>query len=202
MSEPYRFHEGAQCLLRVMDQQFWVRVTEVGEEAVRVSFPGHDYPLEGMTVELEVHEEDGYRIFKTRMTGRGANFDEGIILAFPMKQQQRVHRTTARVETNLPIEIKDTASTRKYSGVLTNLSQSGGQFITEGPFDFDSTIELALNLPGEPTHTLLGQVRHVDAERGSGQRTIGIRFISPDAESTAAVERYIVRLLREQYPSM
>lgn len=202
MSQTNAFAEGANCLLRVMGEQFWVRVTEVGENAIRVSFPGLDYPLEDMPIILELHDEEGYRVYSTYMVGRGETVEDGIVLAPPQEEAARTHRASVRVETDLPIAVKDQVSLKKHPGMLVNLSQQGALFTTEGPFDFDSTLELALELPGEPSHTLLGQVRHLDSARGSAERTIGIRFISPDSEASEAIRRYITDHLRSIHPTI
>lgn len=196
MNEASAFSEGANCLLRVMGEQFWVRVTEVGEEAIRVSFPGHDYPLADMPILLELHSEDGYRVFSTYLIGRGPTVEDGLILAPPQEEAQRFHRATMRIETDLAIKVKDQVSLKKHPGTLVNLSQGGALFITEGPFDFDSTLDITLELPGEPAHTLTSQVRHVDSARGARERNIGVRFISPDSEATAAIGRFITDQLR------
>ena len=194
--------DGAHCLLRVMGQQFWIRVTESGDDAMRVSFPGLDYPLEGMQIELELHEEGGYRVFNTHMIGRGETLEEGIVLAPPQERQQRTHRSAIRVDTQLPVIVKDQVSLKKHEGTLINLSQGGALFTTEAPFDFDSTIEMTLTLPGEPAYTFMGQVRHVDSARGATHRQIGIRFISPESVAMTAVEQYIVTQLRALYPTI
>jgi len=202
MSQQDPFAEGTQCLLRVMDQQFWVRVTEAGEEAICVSFPGHDYPIEGMQIELEIHEESGYRRFSSHMLDRAPSLDDGIILSRPREQQQLTHRSSIRVDTDLPISVKDQTTIRKHPGTLINLSQGGALFTTEAPFNFESTIELTLTLPGEPAHTLLGQVRHVDSVRGTAGSNIGVRFITVDEDAAIAIERFIIEQLRSMYPSM
>ena len=51
---------GAKCLLSVLDRHFMVEILGVEHDTLRVSFPGVDYPVDGMKVDLEFHDNTGF----------------------------------------------------------------------------------------------------------------------------------------------
>ncbi len=196
--------EGNSCLLDCMGQLFWVRILEAGDDAIRVSFPGYDYPLEGMSLALHFHTEESVRFYESRMTGRAfGGPQEGILLAKPKFLQGHTHRHSVRVHTDLTARVKDQVRMAAHDALVLNLSQGGALLQTSAPFDFDTTLELELTLPGEPELEMLGQVLHITHEGApEDSQLLGVRFISPMPDQQAALARYIESKLAEEYPSI
>jgi len=192
---------GASCLLSVMGQHFMVDIVDVSEEGIRVTFPGHDYPVEGMVVDLEFHDTEGFNHYRTRVTKGPAGKEHGILLR-PTKAAGRTqHRDSCRVPTDLTVQVRDQVHVRRYDAALRNLSAGGALLQTRAPFEFDTTLEMTLSLPGEPTHTILAQVLHTNVvpDSASEETLFGVRFVSVDPAVHRSLTRYIWKRLRELY---
>ncbi|MCL4216746.1 MAG: PilZ domain-containing protein [Candidatus Hydrogenedentes bacterium] len=195
---------GNQCLLHVLNQHFLVEITEVSERSVRVSFPGMDYPVDGMLVSLEFHDKDGFNNYDAIVV-EGPQIQAGtILLRRPTQSTRAQHRDSCRVATDLTVQIKDQIHIRRFDASLINLSAGGALLETAAEFDSNTTLEMTLSLPGESTYTVLAQILHVNdtgSRHGECSRVYGVRFISPDAQAVRSIRNYIWRRLRELYPT-
>jgi c-di-GMP-binding flagellar brake protein YcgR len=196
---------GSTCLLNVIGQYFLVDLIEISEDTIRVSFPGTDYPVPGMSVHLDFHDAEGYDSFEAEVLEGPANTDAGLLLTKPTESRRTQHRDACRVPTDLTVQIKDQIHVRRYDAGLLNLSAGGALIETDAPFDFSTTLELTLSLPGEPLLRILGQVVHISDESRapspSPTRLLGVRFVSLDPEVRKAISRYAWYRLRELYPT-
>jgi c-di-GMP-binding flagellar brake protein YcgR len=196
--------EGNRCLLSFMGQHFMVDLVEVGEDSIRVTFPGRDYPVAGMPVDLEFHDKGGFNCYRSEVLEGPERTGTGIVLRRPTEPRRTQHRDTCRVPTDLTVQVKDHIHIRRYDADLVNLSAGGALIMTQAPFDFTTTVELALSLPGEPRHEMLCSVVHMN-EAASGRtgdapkNLFGLRFISPEPDVSRSITRYIWQRLRELY---
>lgn len=195
---------GSSCLLNVLGQYFLVDVLEVGEDAIRVSFPGKDYPVIGMTVHLDVHDANGFDSYEAEVLEGPSRGDSGLVLTRPKESRRTQHRDACRVPTDLTVQVKDQVHVRRYDAALLNLSAGGALIETDAAFDFSTTLELTISLPGESLLRILGQVVHISDETSRatpGARLYGVRFVSMDQDVKHAVSRYAWYRLRELYPA-
>ena len=186
-----------------MDAHFLVKILEVSPDTILVTFPGSDYPVEDMQVQLEFHDSNGYDRYRTRVL-RGPRADEeGVILARPQESERMQHRDSCRIPTDLTVQIKDQIHVRKYDAALINLSAGGALIRTDADFAMDTTVEVRISLPGEAPCTLLGQVVHTTSlEQKDGLTALyGIRFVSVDPEIAQVLSRYVWKRIKEVHPS-
>lgn len=197
--------KGSQCLLQVLGQHFLVDVLDVADETIRVSFPGHDYPVAGMQVSLEFHDAEGFNCYTSEvLTGPEAKTNS-MVLRRPSAARRTHHRRSFRVPTDLTVQVKDQVHVRRYDAALLDLSSGGVLLDTVAPFDFSTTIEVTMSLPGETTHTVLGKIVHIGESPdnpGSGSKLLGVRFLSLSPQVINSITRYIWMRLRELYPTM
>lgn len=195
--------KGNSCLLSVTGRHFMVEITEVGEDSMRVSFPGIDYPVEGMNVELEFHDETGFVYYRVEVL-EGPWDGEGVLVTRPREAKRNQHRDAFRVPTDLTVQVRDHVHVRKYDADLLDLSSGGSLLQTEAPFDFNTTINISLSLPGESTHEVTAHVVHVveqDRTKRGPARIYGVKFIGTPPETCHAISRYVWTRLRELYPA-
>jgi hypothetical protein len=205
-SEDLRLQVGQNFLLNVVDEHFLVRITEIADGAIRVSFPGKDYPVEGMRVYLEFHDEAGFDCYPTRVLEGPRPDRDSILLEWPVASRRIQHRTAVRIPTDLTVQVRDQVHVRKYDAAVLNLSAGGALIRSDAPFDFSTTVEVTLSLPGEPAYTAVGQVVHVarpaELDRHHpGEFLYGLRFISPDPSFERSIGRYVTQRLRQMYPA-
>ncbi len=198
--------KGNRCLITVIGQRFMVDLLEVGDKTIRVSFPGRDYPIQGMAVELEFHDPNGFNCYESTVLQGPEASNPGIVLEKPIESRRAQHRVSCRVPTDLTVQVKDQTHIRRYDAPLTNLSADGAQIETHAPFDFSTTVEVWLSLPGEPTHETLASVVHISnstetAASAEDKTVYGIRFLNLDPAASQSICRYIWQRLRELYGS-
>ncbi len=198
-----KLEKGKTCLLNVTGRHFQVEILEVGSDTVRVTFPGRDYPVEGISAILEFHDSTGYTYYTTEVEQGPTLEDSGIVLRQRSEAKRSLHRDCFRAPTDLTVQIKDHEHVRKYDAALLNISGGGCLIKTEAEFDFSTMVDMTLSLPGESTTTVLGQIVHV-AQSHAASRTpshlYGVRFVdlAPDIEQM--ITRYMWDRLRDMYP--
>jgi hypothetical protein len=196
---------GKSCLLNVMDEHFLVRIIEVGDDSIRVTFPGRDYPVEGMRIYLEFHDEGGFDCYPAFVLRGAQGMDDSIILEKPTTCRRTHHRVSCRIPTDLTVQVKDQVHIRKYDAAVLNISSGGVLIRSDAPFDFSTTVEFSFSLPGEPQHNALGQVVHIadsdDSKNFPQMHLYGIRLISPDPSLVRSINRFVTTRLRDIYPS-
>ena len=194
---------GGTCLLNVIGQHFLVEILELGPDSLRVSFPGRDYPVPGMIVHLDFHDTNGFDSFEAEVLEGPSKAGSGLLLSKPSESRRTQHRDSCRVPTDLTVQVKDQVHVRRYDAALLNLSAGGALIETDAPFDFSTSLELTLSLPGEPLLRMLGQVVHVsDEATRPDRRTFGVRFVALSPEVHQSISRYAWHRLREMYPSL
>lgn len=196
---------GKSCLLNVMDEHFLVRIVEIGDDFIRVTFPGRDYPVEGMRVYLEFHDEGGFDCYPAFVLHGAGDGNDTIVLEKPTTHRRTHHRVSCRIPTDLTVQIRDQVHVRKYDAAVLNISSGGVLVRTNAPFDFNTTVEFNFSLPGEPQHSALGQVVHIsmtdEPQSQADSQLLGIRFINPDPALVRSINRFVSTRLRDLYPS-
>ncbi|MCX5759519.1 MAG: PilZ domain-containing protein [Candidatus Hydrogenedentes bacterium] len=200
--EPCELAEGIQCFLYVAERHFLVRVLALDNDTVCVTFPGKDYPIEGMHADMEFHDEDGYCYYSTEVLRGPVAGEEGIVLRRPAEVKRSVHRSTYRIPTDLTVQVKDRDHVRRYNASLQNISAGGALIQSDAPFDFSTTVEMDLSLPGESTHTIPCQVAQI-LSPGNPQdghvRLLCLRFTELAVDADLSITHYIWRHLQELY---
>ena len=198
-------YTGNRCMLRVAGDHFLVKILDVEKSHIRVTFPGREYPIEGLQVMLEFHDEQGFNSYRSHIVRGPERAGGGLLLARPVDSRRTKYRDSCRVPTDLTVHVKDQVHVRRYDAALVNLSFGGALIVTPAQFDFASTVELTLSLPGEPRHHLIGQVIHATGaphKYNPNDKTYGIRFIDLAPDAAESITRYIWNRLREIYPTV
>jgi len=197
-----RLKEDEHCLLRVMHRHFWVRIQSIGDDGLHTTFPGTDYPIPGMEVELEIHEEEGFTSYVTEVIrGPSETAGGGIVLKKPECGHFHQHRGSIRVSTDLTVQLRDQVHVRHYTAALLNLSSGGALVRTDAPLELDTVVELNLSLPQEAVNIVLATVIHLsEAPHSDNQRLYGFRFINIDPSAQHAIGRFVYKRIQEMYP--
>jgi len=194
--------KGNRCLVSLMGRHFMVEVVEVEKDTISVTFPGCDYPPDGVFVHLEFHDPEGFTHYHTEVVRGPQSREDLLVLSKPGEPKRNVHRDTFRVPTDLTVQVRDQVHVRKYDALLLDISAGGCLLQTDAPFDFDTSIEITLSLPGEATHTILGQIIHI-AETGSRHdgpsRVFGVKFVGVPSDAASSIGRYVWLRLRDLY---
>lgn len=199
--EKIGIEKGQDCLLNVAGRHFKVTILEIRPDAIKVSFPGKDYPADGMGAMLEFHDDTGFYYYAMEVVRGPRTKGDGVVLRGTDEVRRSMHRDHMRMPTDLTVQVKEQIHVRKYDAALVNLSGGGALIHTDAPFDFSTVIELTLSIPGEPAFTILGQIVHVTDQTGpNNRRMYGVRFMDVDPETSAYITRYIWQRLPELYP--
>lgn len=188
---------GATCLLNATNRHFLVRILEVTDEAIRATFPVKDYLVSGMVIDLEFHREDGYFQCYTQVVKAPTDKGEGVLLDRPGESRWNAHRDSNRVETDLTVHVRDVAHPRCYDAHLVNISAGGALICTRAPLAIPAQVEMALSLPGEPQHTVIGRVVHMSCDEAE-TRCFGIRFVDLAENAYDSILRFVTGVLVNQ----
>ncbi len=193
---------GGQCLIHVLGQHFLVEVLESDDETVRVSFPGQDYPIAGMTVRIEFHDADGFDSYPVEVVQGRESDGIGIVLRQPVEGRRMLHRKSYRVPTDLTVQVKAQDHVRRYDAALRNIGLGGVFIETQALFDPGIEVEITISLPGEPSHVIHGNIVQIAPSEGLPlveKHLYRVRFIGTPLPAIQSVSRYIWRRLREMY---
>ncbi len=196
-----KIEKGQECLLNVTGRHFKVRIIEIDADTIQVTFPGKDYPADGMSAVLEFHDETGFHYCSTEVIEGPRSTREGILLRNASDMRRSFHRCNVRIPTDLTVQVKEQIHVRRYDAALVNLSAGGALIRTRATFDFNTVIDMTLSLPAEPAVKIMAEVVHVmEQVGGDDQRTYGLRFLDLEPEVVKSITHYIWQRLPGLYP--
>ena len=196
------FQIGARCLLVLMGQRFLVSVIDAKPETLRLSFPVSDFPVDGMHVDLEFHDEQGYVSYETEVLHGPKELGDGMLVRRPPSVTRNQHRSSWRVPADFKAELKDHVHPRRTKVPVINLSAGGMLIRSSVPFEIGASVDVLLPIPQGDTHALIGQVMHLSQMEDARIETTlyGLRFVGGDPYVTQDITRYLWRRLRELHP--
>ena len=196
------FIEGNRGLLLLMGHRYLVTVLSVSPENVRVSFPVQSFPMEGMYVNLEFHDDLGYATYESEVLSSPREPGDGLLLRRPPESLRTHHRTSWRVAADFRVEMKGHVHPRRYDAPVINISAGGMLVRSDAPVKMGDNMDLSFDLPGDGPKTTLGEVMHVNVPEDSrgGVPLLGLRFVSPSEALQKSVTMYIWRRLRQLHP--
>lgn len=197
------FVEGARCLLVLMGHRFLVTIVSVSPETVRITFPVQDFPMEGMYVNLEFHDELGYATYESEVIASPREPGDGLLLRRPPESQRTHHRSSWRVAADFRVEMKGHVHPRRYDAPVINISAGGLLVRSDAPVSVGDNVDLVFDLPGDGRKEALAEVVHVhvpEASRG-GIPLLGLRFVGAEDVLKKSVTMYIWRRLRQLHPN-
>ncbi|MBI2433039.1 MAG: PilZ domain-containing protein [Candidatus Hydrogenedentes bacterium] len=197
------FDIGNRALLVFMGQRFLVTILSSDAEKIRISFPVSDFPIEGMYVTLEFHDETGFASYETEVVEAARQPGDGLALKRPPAMTRTHHRTSWRIPADFSVEMKDHVHPRRTEAPVINLSAGGLLVRSAVAFDAGDNMDLYFRLPGdEQPHAAVGQVVYVNAAPLPKDKAyqVGIKFVGADPVVSRSVSQYIWRRLRELHP--
>lgn len=180
-----------------------VKIVDVTNDTIRVTFPGIDYLVAGMLLDLEFHDLTGFSYYQARVLEGPRKVGDGILLEKPSDAKRIRHRDSCRVSTDLSAELNDQAHVKTHPARIKNLSTSGALIETEAHFELDTPLEVKLTLPDNTTHDIIVQIVHVNDMAQSESEPVhsyGTRFVGYEPGTGRDITRYIWAQLKTLYP--
>lgn len=202
-SMPEEFTPGKQCLIVLMGQRFLSTVLQVREDAMRLSFPVSDFPIDGMHVDIEFHTEKGYIKYESEVIQGPREPGDGLLVKLPGAMQWNQHRGHWRAPADFHIELRDHVHPRRHSVPAINISAGGLLFRGEMKLDSGDLVDIWLTLPGQEREQLTGRVAHVEpveSRLGPGW-LYGIAFVALDPVIRRRISDYVWARVRALHPS-
>lgn len=196
------FEPGARCLLIIMKQRFLVAIQKVDDDTIEVSFPVRDFPVEGMRVEMEFHDLEGYTRFESEVLRAPKEAGDFLVLKRPPAYVRNYHRGSWRVPVDFKAEVKGHVHPRRLHVPVVNLSTGGILILTDSDMAIGDMLEASLPVPALDGEKLTCKVVHrADEIESSGLTQIGCTFVSPDPASIKVLSEYIWDRIRELGPA-
>ena len=197
------FMPGNRCLLIIMKQRFLVSIQRVTDNSIEVSFPVRDFPVEGMRVEMEFHDLEGYTRFESEVLVAPKEPGDYLVLRRPPESVRNYHRGSWRVPVDFKAEIKGHVHPRRLHVPVVNLSTGGLLLLTDAEFEVDDMLEAELPIPALDKEKMTCRVVHraANGRTAAGLMQLGCSFVSPDPTTIKAISDYIWERIRELGPS-
>jgi hypothetical protein len=199
-SAPY-LEPGTRALLVAGDRRFLVALLSVQGEVLRLSFPMRDFPVDGMSVTLEFHEETGYAAYECEVIETPKEVGDGLRLRLlGSNAYESRHRGAWRVPAALPLSVKSHIHPRRHAGIAENVSAHGMLMATSAQFEPGENFDFTITLQDDEVHAGIGQIMHV-APGGVTQdgNLYGVRFVGADPALLQAISRFVWRHVRQTY---
>jgi hypothetical protein len=196
------FVPGNRCLLLLMGQRYLVSIQEVGEESVTVSFPIRDFPVEGMRVDIEFHDTEGYTRLESEVLVAPKEIGDGLVLRRTPEFLRTYHRGSWRVPVDFKASVKGHVHPRRLSVPVINLSTGGMLLLTDSEMTVGDMLEAMVPVPSVEKDPFTCEVIHrADANQSLGGLVqVGCRFVSPDPTSVKAISNFILERLKDLGP--
>lgn len=201
-SQDHLFATGNRCLLLIMGQRFLVSIQKVTENAIEVSFPVRDFPVEGMRVDLEFHDMEGFTRFESEVLTAPKELGDFLVLRRPPAYVRNYHRGAWRVPVDFKAEIKGHVHPRRLNVPVVNLSTGGILVLTDSEMEVNDMLEAALPIPDLAGEKMTCKVVHraPESQNIDGLVQMGCTFVSPDPTALKAIANYISSRLKELGP--
>jgi len=192
------FIPGSRCLLILMEQRFLVSIQKADEDTISVTFPIRDFPVEGMRVDLEFHDTEGYTRFESEVLVAPRDVGDSLVLRRPPEYLRNYHRGSWRVPVDFKAYVKGHVHPRRLHVPVVNLSTGGMLILTDAPLAEGDMMEAHLPLPELEDEPFTCQVVHLAGAANSkaGLSQAGCAFVSPDPMSIKSVSNYILERLK------
>jgi len=175
-----------------MKQRFLVGIQHVTDDTIEVSFPVRDFPVEGMRVDLEFHDLEGFTRFESEVIQAPKELGDFLVLKRPPAYVRNYHRGSWRVPVDFKAEIKGHVHPRRLHVPVVNLSTGGILILTDSDLAVDDMLEASLPVPELEGEKLTCKVAHRAEEAlPSGMVQVGCTFVSPDPAAIKIISGYI-----------
>jgi len=195
--------KGSKGFLRVMGYPFLVEVLGVEGKQIWVSFPGADYPVEGMGAQLEFHQDTGYVLYHTQVVRGPRQLGDGVIVERSETSDERRHRANWRVPTNLAVVIQEAGSGTRYSAIMENLSAGGLLLRAYANLNLKNLLNVTFELEDGEEHTVVGKVVYAAEESSLSRRPnqeYGVSFVEVPNAARRAITLFLYAKIRQLYP--
>ena len=163
------FIPGNRCLLLLMGQRYLVSIQAATDDSVTVTFPIRDFPVEGMRVEMEFHDTEGYTRFESEVLTAPKDVGDGLELRRPPEIFRTYHRGSWRVPVDFKANVKGHVHPRRLKVPVINLSTGGMLFLSDAAFENGDMLDAVLPIVGPDNDPLTCKVVH----RAEANQTMG-----------------------------
>jgi len=197
-------HIGNTGYLCLMENRFLVEICGVEHNQIWVSFPGINYPIAGAGGRLEFHNETGYLAYNVQVVRYADRPGDGIILDRSESADQRTHRSSWRIPTDIAMVFRTPNSAETFAAVMENLSADGCQMRAAPVLSVRTPVELTFALDRQHGNQVLeARVCYVHEESGlqspSGLR-YGLRFTRVPSATKRLLTLFLYHHVRRLYP--
>jgi len=192
---------GYLCLL---ENRFLVEIRGIDRNMIWVSFPGANYPISGVGGRLEFHNDGGYIAYNVQVLRYADRPGDGIVLERSESADQRTHRTSWRIPTDIKIRLRTPNSDEDFEAVMEDLSADGCQVRANPVLSVRTPVELTFALDRQHGNQILeARVCYVQDESNlqspKGLR-YGLRFTRVPSETKRLLTLFLYHHVRRLYP--
>jgi len=190
---------GNRCFVVLLEQRYLTTILKVDDDILRLSFPMREFPVEGMSVLLEFHDDLGFTTYVCEVVDAPKEPGDGLRVRMAPGGVKSRHRSFWRVPVKLEATMKDQVHPRRHPITVRDLSAGGVLAQADVPVNVGDVVDINLSLPAIESENITCKVVHTpEAENSNG--LFGCEFIAPDPVVLEVITAYIRKRLRELSP--
>lgn len=193
---------GYSVFFRLLGQRFLVEVLEVTHDTITVSFPGESYPVEGMGVDIEVHERTSVLTYHTQVLEPPTTGRPQMLLQRAASLTRRKHRGAWRIPFKADAVLRHSGDPQTQVCIYHDLSSQGALVHTNAGASVGDIVEITLPIPSGPGPWVRAKVLRVEPGTAPLRRKqrLGLVFLEMPAETKRTLTRFLWVRLLELYP--
>ena len=198
-------HTGNTGLLCILESRFLVKILGVEHNQIWVTFPGVNYPLMGAGGRLEFHGDRGFLAYNVQVLRYAERAQDGIILERSESAEQRTHRSSWRVPTDIDVVFRTPNSQERFSAVMEDLSADGCLLRAHPVLSIRTPIEMSFALDREHGNQV-AEARVCYVQDASNLQTppslrYGLRFTRIPPATKRLLTLFLYHHVRRLYPT-
>lgn len=195
---------GNTGFLCIMDNRFLVEILGIDRNQIWTSFPGVGYPLAGMGGRIEFHHATGFIAYNVQVLRYADRPESGIIVERSESADQRTHRTSWRVPTDINVVFRAPFAPERYSAVMEDLSADGALLRAHPVLPVSSPLEMSFALDREHGPQLVeGRICYAQEEtelQAASGFHYGVRFTNMTPATRRLLTLFLYHHVRKLYP--
>ncbi len=195
---------GNTGFLCLMDNRFLVEILGLERNQIWTTFPGVCYPLAGMGGRFEFHNDTGFIAYNVQVLRYADRPESGIILERSESADQRTHRTSWRVPTDINVVFRTPNSPERYSAVMEDLSAEGALLRAHPVLPVRTPLEMTFALDREHGPQIVeGRICYAHEEtdlQAPAALRYGVRFTNMTPATRRLLTLFLYHHVRKLYP--
>ncbi len=191
---------GQEAYLRSAGDAFIVEILGIAKDTIWISFPDTAPPKLGAGVDLELHGDEGFVRYHTRVAVNSTGASTGLMLERRESAEYMKHRKNFRVSVTLPVWLIPAEGPEKTKGRMIDLSAEGTRIESEATLNVGEFLAIQVSLPGQPVVEIDARIVYLNKRRKKDFPCYGIQFMEISKRARRSLTEFLAQEIAAHYP--